>query len=935
MQNSILKLTALVGVAAVGFLCVLQAQRGLENASGTSNDDILNNLTENQYSASPSAGGLQSSSATDSAFDEGNGPIDSTMVQLGQNEPFPDSFVESNRSEPSATNGPTAPVPSEGTSSTREPVNPFAEIEPFAKTETETQWPTQESFSPNNVVLHAPAPEPASPTTPGQGLDFREVMDGEVTQTGSESPSTSIDNNPDFGIPTEPPGFERKTVENTPKKGSTDAFVFADDEEAKGGFERQPSKAVPEKSSSAEPFLLDLGKNAGTGTSPKPIESAPKPVTSTPELKPVPTSTDADLTPTPVDDPFAFDSKTASDSKSATALPLEAPNSDTPAFPIVPAQQTGASDSKKLVPNSLSPFETREVAAPAESPFAETESADAGKAKSSQPLTLDLNETPPASVQNAPQPVPLPLEIQKKSETPATKSESLDLDFQPKPQQPQTIPDASKAIPIDVSTDEPAPSANAPDAGNAAVAIEQQSPITQVALRPELKIKKIAPDNAILGEPMIYSIVVKNQGKANAQQVVVEDQVPKGVNLIGTIPRAEMSSGTLIWRLGTLKPDDEKLIRVKIVPKSEGEIGSVATVNFVSEITSKTVVTAPKLHLDLSAPSQVRLGEKLVVEFKIENSGTSDAKDVWLRDIIPEGLSHPGGNDMEYEIGDLAAGKSRTITLALTAVRPGKNINKAVVTAEGGITTEAKLPVEVVGSLLSISRTGPKRRFVGRPAVYTNTVKNDTNVNVAGITVTETVPAGMEFSEATNGGVFSPTERTVTWRLNKLNAKATKDLRVTMIPKSTGSKSSTVRVSDDAGNTVKIQSATEVQGIASLAVDLKEIEGVVAKGDQVSIRLRVRNRGTSADSNVSLTLTIPEELSFILAHAPVKYSVSGREVKFQPIGKMAAQEEVTFDVVLTAIKKGDARLKIAIQSDARSKPLTREESIVIFADDDE
>ncbi|MBM4074166.1 MAG: hypothetical protein FJ267_00805, partial [Planctomycetes bacterium] len=51
--------------------------------------------------------------------------------------------------------------------------------------------------------------------------------------------------------------------------------------------------------------------------------------------------------------------------------------------------------------------------------------------------------------------------------------------------------------------------------------------------QPRLTIEKIAPKKAVLGEPLVYSVVVKNVGEIDASKVVVEDRIPKGTELIG------------------------------------------------------------------------------------------------------------------------------------------------------------------------------------------------------------------------------------------------------------------------------------------------------------------------------------------------------------------------------------------------------------------
>ncbi len=173
--------------------------------------------------------------------------------------------------------------------------------------------------------------------------------------------------------------------------------------------------------------------------------------------------------------------------------------------------------------------------------------------------------------------------------------------------------------------------------------------------------KKSHRQNALIGQPLIYSILVKNVGTSEAHDVVVEDRIPKGTKLSGTIPRAELTGKRLVWRIGNLGPNEQRKISIRVIPLEAGEIGSVATVNFVSEAAAETVVTAPRLEFELSAPKDVRLGQTVPFHFKVKNVGTGEARSVVIRDLIPEGLSHGAGNDLEYEIGRLPAGKVERI----------------------------------------------------------------------------------------------------------------------------------------------------------------------------------------------------------------------------------------------------------------------------------
>src|SRR5439155_14922564 len=136
-------------------------------------------------------------------------------------------------------------------------------------------------------------------------------------------------------------------------------------------------------------------------------------------------------------------------------------------------------------------------------------------------------------------------------------------------------------------------------------------------------IDKIAPPTAVLGRPMVYHIEVRNVGSISAHQVVVEDVVPPGLKIDGSIPQARLNDGRLIWKLGTLAPGQQKKISVKAIPQAEGTLSSVATVNFSGDADSPASTPAssvpasnglqsntpgPKLKFDVIAPRQAAVG---------------------------------------------------------------------------------------------------------------------------------------------------------------------------------------------------------------------------------------------------------------------------------------------------------------------------------------
>jgi uncharacterized repeat protein (TIGR01451 family) len=453
--------------------------------------------------------------------------------------------------------------------------------------------------------------------------------------------------------------------------------------------------------------------------------------------------------------------------------------------------------------------------------------------------------------------------------------------------------------------------------------------------RPQLNIEKIAPSNALLGQPLIYSILVKNTGQSAARDVVVEDRIPKGTKLSGTIPRAELTGKKLIWRIGTLGGGEQRKISIRVIPQEAGEIGSVATVNFVAEAAAETVVTAPRLEFKILAPSTARLGEMVPFRFEVKNVGTGEARGVMIRDLIPQGLSHSSGNDLEYEVGRLLPGKSKQLTLDLKAGKVGTAVNRAVVLAEGGLTTEAKATIEISGSKVALSRSGPQRRYLGRQALFTNTVVNESSFPVDGVVLVESLPTGMEFAGASQGGQYNDGNRTIAWRIDQMAPGETRVVKSRLVAKGLGNQTSTIRLTVPNGEPVEATSKTEVEGFAALGLDVSGADGPVDLGEKITLHVNARNKGTVPVSNLVVTVDVPEQMEIVSARGPGNKTQEAGRLKFGPVPSLEGRTTAACEIVLAARKRGDSRVRVSIQADQIDRPLAREESILILSESPE
>jgi len=493
--------------------------------------------------------------------------------------------------------------------------------------------------------------------------------------------------------------------------------------------------------------------------------------------------------------------------------------------------------------------------------------------------------------------------------------------LQPQEQSPETLSQQPDAEPID------SPEASEQDYLTGEATIHQRAP--RGSQRPQLQIEKRAPNNAVLGQPLVYEIVVRNHGQAAAHQVVVQDRIPAGSRLSGTIPRAELLDKKLNWKLGTIEPGQEQIIKVRVVPTKEGEIGSIATVNFVAEVAAQTMITAPKIDFELLGPPQARLGEPVVFSFRVANNGSGNASGVVIRNLLPPELKHSGGNDLEYEVGDLPAGKSLDVKLTLTAARLGNAVNRAILSAAGGLSTESTAPIEIVGSKLKITRTGPKKRFLGRPAEFVNTVVNESEVPARTITVVEKVPPGLDFVASTGGGRFDPVQRAVVWRIDGIGPHDSQVLKVKLVARQEGTQQSLVTLVDSTGSREEVTSETTIVGFTNVGLQLSPIDSPVEVGTQVALKVKARNSGTNPANNVQLSLVLPNGLEPVTVEGPAPYTQEGRTLQFESIPSIDGGSDAAIEVVLIATDPGNGRLHFELNADEMQDPLIREEPIYV------
>jgi uncharacterized repeat protein (TIGR01451 family) len=449
-------------------------------------------------------------------------------------------------------------------------------------------------------------------------------------------------------------------------------------------------------------------------------------------------------------------------------------------------------------------------------------------------------------------------------------------------------------------------------------------------LSPELKIEKIAPPEAVIGEPVIYAVIIRNVGGTAARDVVVEDRVPKGAQLEGTIPQAYLNDGKLSWQLGTLAPKEERKIQLKVIPLESGQIGSVATVSFAASVSSSIKVNAPQLSIAMTGPDEAVLGERVAYHFTLRNHGQGIANSVYLRAILPAGLTHPGGSDLEYEAGSLAPGAEKMIDLDVTPEQVGTFTPIAQVSNEGKTYGETRADIRIVKARLEISRVGPENRFVGRAAPCVTKITNTSTKPLTNITVQEKVAPEVELAAVPRGGRWDQRSRVVSWTIPQLEPGESRELNTLYVASAGGDHTGSVIAIDDANNRAEIETVLKVKGFSELIADVKAAQRMVVVGERVTLRLTLKNDGTEAARDVRTQFQFPAGFEFASAHGPTDYSVQERVVQFEPLPQVGMTEEKIYEIALVATVPGNSKISMSLTTSDYADPLVRDQAIRVL-----
>jgi uncharacterized repeat protein (TIGR01451 family) len=433
-----------------------------------------------------------------------------------------------------------------------------------------------------------------------------------------------------------------------------------------------------------------------------------------------------------------------------------------------------------------------------------------------------------------------------------------------------------------------------PNTGNNSVtATTVVNPAADLALT-----KTDTPDPVLVGSDLTYTLTVTNNGPSGAAGVSISDPLPAGVTFVSAGTGCTEASGTVTCTIGNLANGANEVRTIVVRPTvanpalTNTAAASATTVDPVPGNNSATATTVVNAAADLSlsktdAPDPVLVGSNLTYMLTVTNDGPSDAAGVSISDPLPAGVTFVSASTgcseasgtVTCTIGNLANGAntSRTIVVTPTVANPSLS-NTATATATtadpnaGNNSATASTDVDPAADL-SLSKTdAPDPVLVGNELTYTLTVTNNGPSDASGVSISDSLPAGVSFVSA--GAGCAEASGTVTCAVGDLANGANTSRTITVTPTVanptlTNTATASATTADPAPGNNSATATTTVNAVPVASADLSltktDSPDPVTVGNDLTYTLTVTNNGPDAAAGVTISDTLPSGVTFVSA----------------------------------------------------------------------
>ncbi|MGN6726526.1 MAG: CARDB domain-containing protein [Tepidisphaeraceae bacterium] len=340
---------------------------------------------------------------------------------------------------------------------------------------------------------------------------------------------------------------------------------------------------------------------------------------------------------------------------------------------------------------------------------------------------------------------------------------------------------------------------------------------------PALRVTTIGPADAMYCDTLSYKITVTNTGSGQAKNVKVEAVLPEGLTV-------NDGRAAVAYDAGTLGAGESRDFAFTAKAAKNGNYVIKATASADEGLNSEaasiaTAVHRPILQISKTGPEKAFIGQPIAYDISVTNKGDGVAKDTVVFDNLPQGVtvqaaSENGRSDsngkVRWNLGDLAPGATKKVTVVVTAAEAGDMKSAASVTAACAETQAAYAATTLAGvpAILVQTADNPDPVRVGDQTTYTIEVTNQGTAPGTNIKLVCTLEDPMSFVTASGETKDTVDGKTITFEpLGSLAPKAKAVYKVTVKAAKSGDvRFKTIITSDQLGRPVESTEATTFFG---------------------------------------------------------------------------------------------------------------------------
>ncbi|MFO7655047.1 MAG: NEW3 domain-containing protein [Candidatus Krumholzibacteriia bacterium] len=436
-----------------------------------------------------------------------------------------------------------------------------------------------------------------------------------------------------------------------------------------------------------------------------------------------------------------------------------------------------------------------------------------------------------------------------------------------------------------------------------------------------LLIEKSMPERALAGELVDYSIQVTNLTDAPLADVWVAEAMYGGVEFDSSQPQGQPSPDApqdVRWQVGMMEPGESRTIDVRAVAREPGKNLTCVTAGYAPALCAIMQVVDPELEVSKAGPDMIYACEELTWNYRVTNQGTGSAREVVVRDELPEGLETTDGDRIVVqEIGDLSAGETREFSAALRPTSPGEFGSRAVAESQTSRSASERVTTRVVEPQLDLRVSGPEYAYPGRPTTFTVEVTNNGEAPAREVTVLLETP---DLDR-------DPEPR----RIDQIEPGNTRSFNVTLEAREPQQLRLAARTESFCAREAEDTIVTAVRGLPALLVEVVDERDPIPAGENTVYALTVENQGSAEATNVRLRADVPEGMSFVDARGASQVDESGGQLAFEPIDRLGPGDVEVWHLLMRGDDPGNKRFRVEVLSDFLERPVPTVEPTRVIA----